>query len=93
MQTPVKWSHLTYLTSTEQSKMAQFEKIGRDLALFTAGQGPEPDLSGITYSQVKQADGAQRALKDLVNWSEDGIKYCRQKHKEQVNASDEAANP
>lgn len=87
------WSQLTFLTAGQQTKAAQFADIGQQWALYQAGKGPLPDLSPVTYSQAKAAEGLMKDLGSLVGPCQIGIRYVREVVQKQALADLESANP
>jgi hypothetical protein len=87
------WSQLTFLTAAQQSKAAEFATIGQAYTLWQSGRGPKPDISGVTQSQAKTADGLLRDLITLVGPAQQGIKYVKQVNEQIALDAYQAANP
>ena len=87
------WSQLTFLTTNQQTKLAEFAAIGSALGAWRAGKGPAPNISGVTYSQAKAGDAALRDLGSLIGPAKVGIEYIRQLKRDQALVDFDAANP
>lgn len=88
--TTITWSQLTFLSSGQQAKAAQFAAIG---AAVRAQSGTPPDLSQVTQSQAK---AAEVLLKDLMSFIDDarrGIAYARSTFEAAALQAFQDANP
>jgi hypothetical protein len=83
------WSQLTFLTAQQQTKMAQMAVEGAKVNV----RGPLPDLTNITYSQVKGARQALRELHDLIGPTLRLINYATEFYQKKAVSDFDAANP
>lgn len=89
MATPT-WSQLTFLTTPQQTKLAQMAAEGAKIGVRGA---PPPDLTNITWSQVKEARRVFRELHDLINNAERLIAYAIEFYRTKAANDADAANP
>lgn len=89
----VTWSQLTFLSAAQQTKASEFAAIGNAYALWQQGRGPKPNISSVTQSQAKAADGLLRDLGALIGPAHVGIKYVIDTNRDAALVAYEAANP
>jgi ABC-type cobalamin transport system ATPase subunit len=92
------WSQFTFLSAAQQAKAEQLSEIGRALQLMDWKPRPgqpvnPPDISGVTYSQVKAAEVFLKELETFLTPAALAVVYIRRKKQAEQLAALEAANP
>lgn len=87
------WSDFGNFTAAQQTKAAQFETIGRALALYRQGKGPLPDLTPVNNSNCKAARAKFDDLTALVEPAMIGVNYAYTVFRQQAADSFDTANP
>ena len=75
------------LTANQRTKMLELEAIG------IASRTESPDISGVTYSQVKASIGWFKDVDDLLRMARAGAEYVKRVRQAERDAAYEAANP
>lgn len=78
----------TFLTNAQKTKAAEFAAIGE--ALKT---NPNPDISGVTYSQMRSAEAKMRELQTLIGPAMRGLKHVKDKMEADAVQTYKNANP
>lgn len=77
-----------FLSAAAKTKAQEFAAIGNALRTNAT-----PDISGVTYSQMRAADAKMRELHTLVGPALLGLKYVKEKMEAAALQSYKDANP
>lgn len=82
-----------FLSAAAKAKAQEFAVIGEAAKLFHAGKGPAPNISGVTYSQMRATDAKIRELNNLVGPAVYGYQYVKKKLEDDNTQAFKDANP
>ena len=80
----------TFLSAAAKTKAQEFAAIG---AALNASPGATPDISSVTYSQMRAADAKMRELHTLVGPALKGLNYVKSKLEDGAVQAFNDANP
>lgn len=83
----------SFLNAAQQTKAQEFAAIGVAVVLFRQGKGPKPNISGVTYGQMKATDAKIRELNTLVGPAIMGFQYVKEELEAAALKAFKDANP